>query len=473
MSLGILIGTAVVFTIIGLFFRGKITPEKFIANRNSLGLWTAVATIFASAMGAWILFGPVETMITGGIWALLGYAISSGLSLWMFIWLGPKLRNRMPKGHTITEYVYHRHGKVFCAIVLLISLAYMALALTAELTGIAQAGQVVFGVQPFYVALIIGVGVLIYTALGGFQASVATDKVQTWVIVPILLVVFIATLIFSKIGEATETAAKSGLFGYSVSGIELGITLIIAIVGAELFNQSWWQRVWAAKNDVIMKKAYFLSGVIVMPIVYFVGYFGVLALHEGVADNPSTAFFTFIATLPHLITIIALILAVGLVMSSLDSLLNGMVAIFTVHLSEMDLNKRALLPIGRVISLLLIGGAVVVATKGLSVLYLFLLADLIALSAAFPVFYALFNKKYSGTVATFSTILALFVGLIFFPNFTWSGSVLLGAKVAGTSTNMLISFVLAAIIPVILSPLSRISNRRGFDERKLKAVKSL
>lgn len=80
-----------------------------------------------------------------------------------------------------------------------------------------------------------------------------------------------------------------------------------------------------------------------------------------------------------------------------------------------------------------------VAAQGYGVLYLFLLADLLCSAAAFPVFFGLFNRRYTGLNAVISTSCGLIAGLAMFP-----------APGTGTAT-LLESFLLAALVPVGVS----------------------
>ena len=40
------------------------------------------------------------------------------------------------------------------------------------------------------------------------------------------------------------------------------IALLLAVVQ---FNQSWWQRVYSAKDEKTLKKGYFIAGLLVLP----------------------------------------------------------------------------------------------------------------------------------------------------------------------------------------------------------------
>jgi Na+/proline symporter len=68
-ALGVTLVTIAAFTLMGLLqaSRRTITLEDYMVSRNSVGTQAALATIVASAMGAWILFSPPEVGATSGI----------------------------------------------------------------------------------------------------------------------------------------------------------------------------------------------------------------------------------------------------------------------------------------------------------------------------------------------------------------------------------------------------------------------
>jgi len=102
---------------------------------------------------------------------------------------------------------------------------------------------------------------------------------------------------------------------------------------------------------------------------------------------------------------------------------------------------------------------VLVAAQGFSVLYLFLLADLLCSAAAFPVFYGLFSKRHDGFSAMTGTVCGLVAGLSLFP--------LPGAK----PEHLLESFLAAALVPavVILIMQTLRPSMREFDFAELGA----
>ena len=98
-----------------------------------------------------------------------------------------------------------------------------------------------------------------------------------------------------------------------------------------------------------------------------------------------------------------------------------------------------------------------IASKGYSVLFMFLFADLLCCAAAFTVFYGMFNKNISKKLSFYSVVAGLISGLALFPNQTFEKSILIGNLLPASyfpswiSTALLFwSFVLATFIPMIV-----------------------
>ena len=69
--------------------------------------------------------------------------------------------------------------------------------------------------------------------------------------------------------------------------------------------------------------------------------------------------------------------------------------------------------------------------KGYSILYLFLLADLLCCAAVFTVFYGFYQKNFKEKKCNdIHTITGLFLGLLLFPSPDFSKSILVGTFVA-------------------------------------------
>ena len=99
--------------------------------------------------------------------------------------------------------------------------------------------------------------------------------------------------------------------------------------------------------------------------------------------------------------------------------------------------------------------AFVIASKGFSVLYLFLLADLFCCAFVLTVFYSFYNKKLNEKTAYISIIIGLIGGFLLFPAPDFSKSLLVGIIFpievfpSFISQSMLfLSFLVATFAPV-------------------------
>ncbi|HEY9658037.1 MAG TPA: hypothetical protein V6C65_06270, partial [Allocoleopsis sp.] len=180
--------TAGVFASLGLLHASKqaINLEEYMVSRNRFGTWMAMATVVSSAMGIWILFSPPEVGATSGIAGIVGYCLGSAAPIAVFTQIGPRIRQLMPNGHSLNEFVLHRFGNAMYLLTLVIIIFYMFIYLAAELTGIAKAVQILAEVPLGWTALVVITATFIYTAYGGLGASIFTDAIQFIVIVPLL-----------------------------------------------------------------------------------------------------------------------------------------------------------------------------------------------------------------------------------------------------------------------------------------------
>tara|TARA_A100001037_G_scaffold299113_1_gene324059 strand:- start:4287 stop:5672 length:1386 start_codon:yes stop_codon:yes gene_type:complete len=387
-------------------------------------------------MGVWILFIPAEAgAVFGGISAIIGYGIGEALPLLTYAKLGPRIRKLIPSGHSLTEYAYVRYGRSAYLLVLVVSICYMLLFLSAELTGMTGVLELIMEIPRWQSALMIIFFVLLYTGYGGIRASIFTDTIQTLLILP-LMVAFaffiIYTLggttpiynnIFSVDPNLLDPGFKTGLF--------FGFWVAIAILSAELMNQTWWQRIYASREDSDLQTSFILAAIINMFIVILAGLFGVIARgHVNLITDPtdpgynaSSAFFLLFQTVsPEPILVGVLILAILLTIGSADSLLNALSSLITADLPKyFNIPSDTSLRLGtRLLTVAVAFIAIYISLQARSVLGLFLLADLLCAAVAGPFLYGLYSKKATGSGFLISSLTGLLVGIVYFPNATIS-----------------------------------------------------
>jgi hypothetical protein len=237
-----------------------------------------------------------------------------------------------------------------------------------------------------------------------------------------------------------------------------GLTFFIAVAATNLFHQGNWQRVLAAKNNLVLKKSLIYSSIITFLIVLWMGYTGLISFSINSKVIPDLAFFDLILSNSYIIIISILVLALALTLSTIDTLINAISSILIVNGNQISKpifgnslkNKTNYAII--LISILVF----ILASKGYSILYLFLLADLFCCAAVITIFYGFFNKKINSRLPYLSITSALVFGILFFPSMDFQTSILVGNLLpieffspVITSNLLFISFAIAILIQLL------------------------
>jgi hypothetical protein len=186
--------------------------------------------------------------------------------------------------------------------------------------------------------------------------------------------------------------------------------------------------VYAAKNEKILAKSLLISFFIIFLIVLLMGLTGSISKLNGLKFNDDLAFFSIILNKNDmLISLIVLIFSLCLTISTVDTLLNSISSLTIVH-SKDFFNFKFLKDkkLSNIILILLSIVCLIVTLYQFSVLYLFLLADLICCACAYVIFKGLYQKKINSRRSIVLIVIGLFSGLLFFPNADFSQSFLVG-----------------------------------------------
>ena len=408
---GLMIATLGVFGYIGYQASNakEIGADDYLSARGSQDWLRIGLSLFASGMGIWILFAPSEVGYYGGFWDVVGYAVSASTPFLLLAYVGPMIRARLPSGVTLADYVRIRLGRPMQVYVGLISVLYMFTFLFAEFTAIGKGMKTLSGMEPLIPMALVGVVTAGYVSRGGLPASLATDRVQAWTImflvVALLLVLFggdIGGLIDDARAYNPEDSWSIGSMSY-MDSFESGLALIVAITAAEMFSQGNWQRAWASESDEALAKGAWLAAALVLPLVFVMGVLGTVVAGQGAVTEPSAAFFYLIEDAGVLFVAAFIVLAIALVCSSVDTLQNAIVASISRDLSDstMSLQNARYLTIGMIpIAIFLATGPTLPFTIPLigisafdagGVFQIFLFADLLAAATVMPVLLTLWE----------------------------------------------------------------------------------
>ena len=455
--------------LVGLFFVGLgylnskkiLNKSNYIIGNKDENTFSLTTSLSASALGAWILFGPASAATWGGIGAVIGYAFGTATPMLLLYNFGPKIRKEFSKGLSLTEFIKKRFGLGVLKISLFLILFYLTIFLIAEVTAIAFLINFISKTPLWITAGITLIICLLYILKGGFKLSIITDKYQFIVIA--VLIFISAIIILGKLEinsfELIKQNAPNLVNSKYLPNYTAGLTFFIAVAATNLFHQGNWQRVFAAKNNLILKKSLIYSSIIIFIIVFWMGYSGLISLSLNSKVIPDLAFFDLILNNNNIITISILVLALALTLSTIDTLINAISSIFIVNSNQINksISGKSVRNKTNYIIVFLCILVFILASKGFSILYLFLLADLFCCSAVVIIFYGFFNKNINYQLSYLSIFSALITGLLFFPSTSFQSSILVGNLLPLeffspiVITNLLfISFAAAIIIQILL-----------------------
>ena len=437
------------------------------ANRN-IGLFSLTTSLTASALGAWILFGPVSAATWGGIGAIIGYSLGTAFPMFFLIFFGKKIRKEFPKGSSLIEFMRKKFGKSLFKLILLMTIFYMFIFLCAEVTAIAVLINYISGVEFWITAIIVLIFTLFYTLYGGLRASIFTDNIQIIVIGILLFISFIYINSFTGPKFSFDFIMEKNphlLSSSYVPSYTAGLTFFIAVAATNLFHQGNWQRVYAAKNFETLKKSLIISFFIIIPVVFYMGFSGLVAFSIDPTIRPDLGFFSLLLKerTPFL-SLFIIILGLALTISTVDTLINAISSLIVVDgkATFKIKNKINYLNFSRYIIIFLSVICFIVASKGFDILYLFLIADLFCCAFVLTVFYSFYNNNITERNAYTSIIIGLIGGFLIFPSPDFSKSLLFGTLIpvealsAFVSQSLLfLSFLVATFLPFLTLKLKK------------------
>ncbi len=463
-SLTLVIIISLIFTLTGLIYSKKYQGiNNYLTANRSVGFFSLSTSFIASALGAWILFGPASAATWGGLGAVIGYALGTAFPMIFLIYLGKKIRKDFPKGSTLIEFLRKRFGKSLFKLILLMTIFYMFIFLCAEVTAVAVLINYISGTDLWITALIILSTTLTYTLYGGLRASIFTDNIQMIVIIILFLISVFYLISFS--GESfsfsfVKEKSPHLLSSSYIPNYTAALTFFIAVASTNLFHQGNWQRVYAAKNNQILIKSLIVAFFVIIPIVFFMGFSGLVAISVDSNVIPDLGYFSLLLKeQTKFLSLIIILLGLSLTISTVDTLVNAISSLIMVD-GKATFNLKKKIDYFRLSKYFIITISTIsffIASKGFSVLYLFLLADLFCCAFVLTVFYSFYNKKLNERTAYFSIIIGLIAGFLLFPMPDFSKSLLVGLilpidlfPVFVSQSLLFLSFLFATFVPMII-----------------------
>lgn len=306
----------VVLLIITITSSRRETDVDFINGDKKLSSSDITWTTFASVLTGYNFVIGVTFSFLYGFWYIFAF-IGAGVAFWIFYKIYKKELSGLQKENnlfSVGDYFNVKYGKFcknFINIILCVGLLLflvLQISINTELfSGLLKVEKII--------ALFITSGVVcLYLWFGGFKASVKTDIFQGVLILPIIILVFVFPVylypdITNKVGLIFNKAQIGLAFG-------LGITQFLTLLGqAESF-----QRIFASKDKVSLKRGLLYSFALIMLVTGSIAYLGINFKFSGLITDPSSIFIKdILSNIPKWLSSLLSISLIAAFMGTIDS----------------------------------------------------------------------------------------------------------------------------------------------------------
>ncbi|EAW08783.1 sodium:solute symporter family protein [Aspergillus clavatus NRRL 1] len=262
------------------------TSEMFMVANRSVGTGLTASAVFSSWM--WIN----ETVLSAAMCYRYGLAVplwwGSGLCFQIALMaaLGVMAKIRVPYAHTSLEIIRLRYGRIGHVVFIVLNLTNNVFGCSSMiLTG----SQLIYGVSGMnFVAatILMPLGVVLYTAVGGLKATFLTDFLHTTVALILIIYFTLTVLVHPAVGglgglydQIRATAAENyipGNFAGSLltmksrDAIIWGLILKFGNLALVIMDTAFWQKSFASEVHATVP-AYNLAAVAVFGIPWGLG----------------------------------------------------------------------------------------------------------------------------------------------------------------------------------------------------------
>ncbi|MFI4911666.1 MAG: sodium:solute symporter [Sedimentisphaeraceae bacterium JB056] len=344
---------------VGVYFatRNKSTEDYFLGNRSFPGwaiglsmLGTSISSVTFLALPAAAFVLDYRNIVPN---LMLPFVAVAAILIFIPIFRKGRITSAF-------EYLEGRFGHLIRLYASLSFIVLQLLRLSTVLYLVSIPISILTGQSIILVVIVGGVFIGFYTVLGGFEAVIWTDVVQTLILLlgGILCFISIMTALPEGLPQIFEIGREYDKF--SIGPIEWGLNqrtfFVMAIMGLISFtteyssNQNVIQRYLAAKTMKEARKATLLCAVMSVPmwlLFFFLGtclfvYYKVYPSQAVTEMNADQILPYFILTkIPAGVAGLIVAACLAAAMSSLDSSINSIATIFTVDVLKRYLAKNA------------------------------------------------------------------------------------------------------------------------------------
>lgn len=419
-ALSLLLVFSVIWLTLGWYLgKSNKTVDDYMLAGRKVGFALATATAMATWVTSNTTMAAPQLAYQLGVWGMIGYSLGA-IGLLLFAPLATRIKTLLPHGYTSGDFIRLRYGTGAWRTFLLISLVYAI----GWLISLGMAGGVVVNALSglsyeigMTIILVVCVG---YTMMGGLRAVIATDFIQSIIIIIGLLA--LASIVINRVGfndihmslSEERPALLNLLFPAAIMFL---FNNLLFGVGEIFHSNVWWSRAFAFKEGV-GGKAYFVAGLMWLPIPVVAGFVALAAPSLGIAVPSADMVGPLVAgkLLGTLGAIIVFIVVFSALASSLDSLLAATSDLITEDIYKGHINPSASDKQVQLANKLIIIGLGILAwllclPKVSTLASLLYFMGAFVASAIWPIVLGIYYRRANGLTAALAMLLGTLSGL--------------------------------------------------------------
>jgi len=294
LGFGLMIGAGVLFLVLAFVIKLALirTTHDFIISNRKVGLGFGVGSVIS--VWTWAMAVMMSSAMTyqWGLSGLFWFVVPNGLAIMAMVPLARILRRKMPMGYTISQFAHTRFGgsKVAAVTVTITMIFGILLEILINIKGTSVVMSTIFPINWQVVVVATVVIVMAYVFFGGLWTSVMTGTFNTWMITVPAAIVVVAVFAAvdggaAAVFEAVRSADASNLSIFEADAAAgFGITLAFGLLAAVVADQTFWQKVWAVRQEQVTR-TFLWGGALFYPIPICLGMLGLVGLAYGITPE--------------------------------------------------------------------------------------------------------------------------------------------------------------------------------------------
>jgi urea-proton symporter len=333
--------------------RWKHTGLGFLVAKRDVPKGVGAASIAASWIWAPALFVSVQKSYELGLPGLLWFTVPNVLALVIFAWLAPRIRQKLPGGYTLPDWINYRfESKSLHRVYLIPYIWYQVMAVTVQIFVGGLMLNFLTGIPLNIVMVLLLATGLSYSLISGLRASVVTDFIQmAFILVGLAIVI---PWVLSVAGIDAVAKGLGGMIGTTNVfdprvAISFGVVTSIGLIAGAISDQQYWQRSFAIRQRDLVP-AFVWGGIMFGIVPLALSVLGFLAANPDMnipvpagTGLPMIGISTVVTLLPTAAAIFFVIMLLAGLASTLDSALCAASSLYSIDMAPLTERERQLL----------------------------------------------------------------------------------------------------------------------------------